>query len=422
LILLGALASTTQQSLEGAEELSLPNYVGLSTSAWHQELDVYFTLKVLTLEENVGLGLREPTRIEKNKVEFIPLKFTNFINQSSIEDRPYLSSSGILADIGRVIVSLFGALGFSQLFGLILLYLLNSFLNGFFVYLLLVFGKLYLSKRLHLNLFRLAVFSPWIVLDSTSLMLSPVIRFCGVFFLLLYIFVKKSDRKTSECFLYTLVGLVISTLNGFEFFFFQLSIVFLLLLLVFPSMRFIKILYFWVLLSAASWLTSLALWAITIFTNLKSISDTFNLISYTLFKHSFLRFDSPPLGAVASGSSSLGLLDGLEKLSFNMSIYLPYPLPESFIRKVGLSNEFLTILNVSTSTLTLLILMLLFSQRLNMDPKVLLGLFFWCISAIVINSYVFNHPHHMPPVGLFLIMILFLHLFGRRPIIEYPNR
>ena len=416
LILLGLFASSTHKSLDGAEELSLPNYVGLSTSAWHQELDVYFTLKVLSPEESGGLGLREPIRIEKDLVGFIPLKFTNFFNDSLIKDRPYLSSSGILADVGRTFVTFFELLGFSELFGLIGIYLLNSLLNSFFIYLLLSFGRRNLAKKSHLNLFRIAVLSPWLVLDSTSLMLSPAIRFGGVFSLLLYIFVKENNRKSSGYFLYTFVGLVISTLNGFEFFFFQLSIVFLFFLVVFPPLKLMKIIFFWLLVSATSWMTSLLLWGITIFSNLKSVSDSLNLILYTLFKHSFLRFDSPPRGAVESGNSSLGLFDGLAKLSLEMSTYLPYPFPESLINKIGSLENFLSVVNILTSTLPLLAFMLLFSQKINWDPRALIGLIFWCLSAIVINSYVFNHPHHMPPVGLFLFLSLFVNLFGRRSV------
>jgi hypothetical protein len=112
----------------------------------------------------------------------------------------------------------------------------------------------------------------------------------------------------------------------------------------------------------------------------------------------------------------LGLFDGLAKLSLEMSTYLPYPFPESLMNKVGLSDDFLLVINILTSTLPLLIFMLFFSQRINWNPRALIGLLFWCLSAIVINSYVFNHPHHMPPVGLFLVLSLFVNLFGRRTV------
>ena len=146
LILLGASASSSNLTLSGAQALNLPKYIGLSASAWHQELDVYFTLKALSTKQGQGLGLREPIQIEKDLVGFIPLKFYNFLDEALIQDRAYLSASGILADLGKIAINVLEMLGLSKLTGLMLLYLVNILMNAFFVYLLLVFWKAHLTK------------------------------------------------------------------------------------------------------------------------------------------------------------------------------------------------------------------------------------------------------------------------------------
>jgi hypothetical protein len=408
LLLLGVSASAVSKNLESAEQSSLPKYVGLSASAWHQEMDVYFTLKVLSPEKSESLGLREPLLIEYNSIGLIPLKYTNFVTSSVIKDRPYLSSSGLLADIAKLVVDFLGLFNVSRLFGLLLIYFLNILINGVFVFLLLSFGRFFLAQKLHLNLYRLAVVSPWIFLDSTSLMFSPAIRFGGVFALLGYWFIKRKSSSFPALFPIAWVGLVFSSLNGFEFFFFQLSILLIYLFLILDDRKFSSVFRFWIYLSAVSWLTSLLVWSVTVFSNLQSFSSSVKLIMYTFFKHSILRSESPPLGAVTSGDETLGILLGLRKMSSEMSIFLPYPFPESFQIKLGISDELLAILSMSTSVLPLLVLILWFSRKMLLNRSALLGVAFWCLSAIPLNSYVFNHPHHMPPAGLFLLLAFFV--------------
>jgi hypothetical protein len=421
LILLGFSASESSRNLADAEGLSGYKYVGLSTAAWHQEIDIYFTLKVLSPEKSPGFGLREPIQIESESGNFLPLKFSDYTEFSSIDDRPYLSSSGILADLARIGVGFLSFFGIPKLFGLFMLYMLNLVLNGTFVFLLLKFGKFFLSRRLPLNIYRLAVVSPWVILDSTSIMFSPGIRFGGIFALLLLWHRKGSNWQYNDVFAYSLIGIVISSLNGFEFFFFELSILLLFLfVLTSQSIPWVTLLY-WLSLSLTAWLTSILIWFITIFSNLRNVDDSVRLITYTLFKHSFLRVEQPPLGAVASGDSSLALLEGLTKLSSRMSIFLPYPFPESFQAKLHLSDQLLSTLNVMTSVVVLLFIMLLISRGVNRSRAALIGIGFWCLSAIPVNSYVYNHPHHMPPVGLFLILSIFIHFFRDKPKNEYSN-
>ena len=414
LILLGASASSSNLTLSGAQALNLPKYIGLSASAWHQELDVYFTLKALSTKQGQGLGLREPIQIEKDLVGFIPLKFYNFLDEALIQDRAYLSASGILADLGKIAINVLEMLGLSKLTGLMLLYLVNILMNAFFVYLLLVFGKAHLTNRLRLNIYRIAVMSPWILLDSTSLMFSPAIRFGGIFALLFYWYLKGYNLKWAEVYVSSFLGLLFSSLNGFEFYFFQLSILMIYLLVILLPYNFSRILFFWVALSASAWIASLFLWATTVFSNLRNISDSIQLILYTLFKHSLFRSDSVPLGAVPSGDSSLGPLKGLFKVSTQMSILLPHPFPKSLQSKLGISNELLASLSVFTSVLVFLILIMIFSQRFDRGRAGLLGILFWSLSAITINSYVFNHPHHMPPVGLFLVLSTYIFSFREK--------
>lgn len=421
LVLLGHSSSLSNQNLDNAEGLGVAQYVGLSTSAWHQELDVYFTLKVLPAENNLGLGLREPVRIERETVGFIPLKFSDYTKFSTIEDRPYLSSSGILADLGKMVIDFLSFFGVSRLSGLMILYFLNVFLNSLFVFLLLKFGSSYISRSLYLNLYQFAVVSPWVLLDSTSIMFSPVIRFAGVFAILLLWYRKGNDWQFATLFSYCLVGVVISSLNGFEFFFFELAILLIYLFVLMNRSGIRKTIGFWLALSLTGWLASVLFWSLTIFSNLKTFSDTIKLILYTLFKHSLLRFDTPPLGAVPSGDSSVPIFSGLAELLGRMSIFLPYPFPKSFQAKLQLSDDLLGVVNLLTSAVVLIILMSLFSKNLSASKVTLIGIGFWCLSAIAVNSYVYNHPHHMPPVGLFLILSIFIHFFREKPKSEHSN-
>jgi hypothetical protein len=414
LILLGASASSSSLTLSDAQALNLPKYIGLSTSAWHQELDVYFTLKALSTKQDQGLGLREPIQIEKDLVGFIPLKFYNYLDEALVRDRPYLSSSGILADLGKVAINVLEILGLSKLTGLMLLYLVNILMNTFFVYLLLVFGKVHLTNRLRLNIYRIAVMSPWILLDSTSLMFSPAIRFGGVFALLFYWYLKSNNLKWVEVYVSSFLGLLFSSLNGFEFYFFQLSILMIYLQVILLPSKFSRILIFWVALSASAWIASLFLWATTVFSNLRNFTDSIQLILYTLFKHSLFRSESVPLGAVSSGDSSLGALEGLLKIATRMSILLPHPFPKSLQSKLGISDELLAALSIFTTVLVFLILIIIFSQRFDNGRGGLLGVLLWSLSAITINSYVFNHPHHMPPVGLFLVLSIYIFSFREK--------
>jgi hypothetical protein len=421
LMILGLSASSTNQTLDGAERLSLTKFIGLSTSAWHQELEVFYTLKALSPNESTSLGLREPAGIKRNLVEFIPLRFSNYFNDVSVSDRPYLSSPGIFADIGKGTINFFELLGFSKLFGLMAIYFANALLNGFFVYLLLLFGKEHLSKKLTLSLYRVTVVSPWIILDSTSIMLSPAIRFGGIFTLLAYMYYSR-NKKNSHAYICTLIGLVFSTFNGFEFFFFQLSILLVFFLLVFSELSLWKVLKSWIFLTISSWLVSILLWTLTIYSNLKSISDSISLIIYTIFKHSLFRADSTPVGAVTSGDTSLGLLSGLRKLSLEMSIFIPYPFPQTLQSKLGLSDEILAFFKISTSMAVLLMLIFVASQRYFRDGRVFLGILLWCFSAIAVNSYAFNHPHYLPPVGLFLVISIFLYSFRKGSVSVNPDR
>jgi hypothetical protein len=421
LIILGLLASSTNQTLDGAERLSLPKFIGLSTSAWHQELEVFYTLKALSPDESISLGLREPVEIKRNLVEYIPLRFSNYFNDVPVADRPYLSSPGILADFGKGTINFLELLGFSKLFGLIAIYFANALMNGFFVFLLLLFGKEHLSKKLTLNVYRVMVVSPWVLLDSTSIMLSPAIRFGGIFALLAFFFFSR-NKKNSHLFICTLIGLVFSTFNGFEFFFFQVSILLLFLLLVFSEISLGNVLKFWVFMTVSSWLVSILLWTLTIYSNLKSISDSISLIIYTIFKHSLFRADSTPVGAVTSGDTSLGLLSGLRKLSLEMSLFIPYPFPQTLQSKLGLTDELLAFLRISTSTAVISLLILLASRRYVRDGRVFFGVLLWCFSAIAVNSYAYNHPHYLPPVGLFLVIGIFLCSFQKRSISVNPDR
>jgi hypothetical protein len=62
------------------------------------------------------------------------------------------------------------------------------------------------------------------------------------------------------------------------------------------------------------------------------------------------------------------------------------------------------------------------SQRYFRDGRVFLGILLWCFSAIAVNSYAFNHPHYLPPVGLFLVISIFLYSFRKGSVSVNPDR
>jgi hypothetical protein len=97
-----------------------------------------------------------------------------------------------------------------------------------------------------------------------------------------------------------------------------------------------------------------------------------------------------------------------------MSILLPHPFPESLRSKLGISDELLASLSIFTSVLASLILIIIFSQRFDNGRVGFLGVLLWSLSAVTINSYVFNHPHHMPPVGLFLVLSIYIFSFREK--------
>jgi hypothetical protein len=97
-----------------------------------------------------------------------------------------------------------------------------------------------------------------------------------------------------------------------------------------------------------------------------------------------------------------------------MSILLPHPFPKSLQSKLGISDELLAALSIFTSVLVFLILIIILSQRFDNGRGGLLGVLLWSLSAITINSYVFHHPHHMPPVGLFLVLSIYIFSFREK--------
>ena len=404
LLILGHTSTNSSSTLDEVDAANPLKFLGLSSAAWHQEFEVYFTLKTLSRGPAQGLGFREPLSIEQESKETFPLKYNDYIVSSKIVDRPYLSSSGVLSDIGKLAIGLAVLLGLSHSSGLMFLYAMNVLLNCLFIFLLLSFGSKYIPHSLVRGVYKLAVCSPWIILDSTSLMLSPAIRFGGMFTFLVYLFTRKSDISKTKLLVFIVLGLIFSTLNGFEFFFFELAILLLYLGILFRNSTFSKTLSLWFLSVSISWVGSLFVWWITVYSNLKSFGDSNKVLVYTLFKHSFLRSSTPPPEVVASGDSSLNPFVGLMKLLFDMSILLPYPFPESLQSRLGLGNTALSIL-VHLSSFSSFFLLLIFLKK-NIQGLTILfpALGFWCLSAVATNSYVYNHPHHMPPVGLFLLL------------------
>lgn len=408
LLILGSLVVKSSDTLEQNQEMTGLQYVGLSAAAWHQEMEVYFTLKALSSETEVGLGFMEPLRIQNGSKTLIPLKFKDYSKKYEIKSRPYLSHSGILADLGKLMLGVFGFFGISFGSGLLFLYFLNVLLNGFFVFLLLVFGFKYLLRPLARSVYTIGVFSPWVVLDSTSITLSPFIRFGGIFSILLFWFISKKSSNLSRLFPFFVGGLVFSTINGYEFFFFQVPVLLLFISAIYPQIKPKELIFYWARGVILAWGLSLLLWFVTLYSNLNNFWDSVENMIFTFFKHSIFRSDSPPISAVASGDSSLFILSGLTKLLTEMSIILPYPFPESLASRLRLNLDLLENSVFLTSFTTILVIGCLI-KIIRIDKPIFWFAFFsWCVAAILTNSYVYNHPHHMPPVGLFFLLGLII--------------
>ncbi len=416
LLLSGFWVTNTAGTVNELKSPNLTQYIGLGVASWHSELDVYISLKALNLSDNQSLGLSEPINYFELQPKNRPLKFIYLSDDYAISSKPYLSSSGLLADVSKLIVMFFTRIGIPETDGLRLLYSINLFINILFISLLVSFIKFKIKKKIVRFPTYLLVINPWLLLDSTSLMFSPWIRFCGVFAIL--IFWKNSKERVSnfQLFKFLTLGLVVSTLNGFEFFFFQVSIILMFITLIFQHSKLSRIILVWITATSLSTLVAFTLWVNTIFWNVRDLGRAIEILLFNVTKHSAVRSTFVPEGAVGSGDTSINQLAGLKSMLFQQSIILPYPIPSSLLNLINVDN--LHLIFFLTSPFIFLAILILIYRSYFFVPIVIVPIFLWCFFAIGTNSYVYYHPQHMPPTSLFLILALIIVLTDRKDLHE----
>jgi hypothetical protein len=109
---------------------------------------------------------------------------------------------------------------------------------------------------------------------------------------------------------------------------------------------------------------------------------------------------------VASGDAHLPFYKGVVKLLIDMSLYLPYPMPATVLEVFGISAQQIQVMTTLTSLIPILLVTFVFMRNVSYRNFILLGFSLFCVVGIAVNSYIYNHPHHMPPVLIMLTLIL----------------
>lgn len=408
LLALGIFGSAGAVSIREEGYKSPLKFAALSVAASHQELDLYLTAKLFDgVSGQIPIGLVEPFVTGESEVKGLtPLKFQTSHPNYTIGIRPYLSASGLLAEIAYLFKNISIGIGLSSKSILVSIYSMNLTLNVFFVFLLTVFIKKRLQNRLASLVVVTLILSPWIILDSLSLMLSPAIRFGGIFALcLIDKFQSITSRKWASPLLFA-SGIFLSSLNGFEFFFFDLVICLLLIRQIYPKLPSTQVLIKYFAGASTGILFSLIAWFYVLVKNVGDMSESLMIMTFTFFKHSLLRTDFVPAGAVASGDSNLAIFKGLIKMLLGMSLYIPYPFPKSAAEILAISNTQIQIATIITSAIPIIVIIFVSLKKLLFKKFILFCLILFSMVGIATNSYIYNHPHHMPPVVIMLALVL----------------
>jgi hypothetical protein len=408
LLAIGIIGSAGSVSIKDEGYKNPLKFAALSIAASHQEIDIYFTAKIFDSPHNqFSPGLLEATVDGGEDLKgLIPLKFQTTHPGYIIKTQPYLSASGLLADVAYTYKQVLGALGLSSKFSLVSIYIINLGLNISFIF----FLSLFIYKRCRKKVVSIIIFSlilsPWIILDSLSLMMSPYIRFGGIFALCLFDAFKMRLHKPWIFQLLFVIGILVSSLNGFEFFFFDLVISLLAMRVILPELSFRSIIHKFLYSSSIGIFSSFIAWFGLVFKITNDVTESLRIILFTFFKHSFMRSETVPYGAVGSGDSHLAFYKGVVKLLSAMSLYLPHPIPASALDILGINVRQIQVMTALTSLISILLVMFVSMRNVSYRSFILLGFSLFCAVGIAVNSYIYNHPHHMPPVVIMLALIL----------------
>jgi hypothetical protein len=414
MLAIGVIGSAGSVSIRDEGYKSPLKFAAISIAASHQEIDIYFTAKLFDKPNNQFLpGLVAPTVDGGEEFKaLLPLKFQTTHPNYFIKTEPYLSASGLLADVAYTYKSVLDVLGLSPNTSLVSIYVINLFFNILFIFFLCLF----LFKRCRRKIVAVIIFSlvlsPWIILDSLSLMMSPFIRFGGIFALCLFDAFKMRLNKPWIFQLLFIVGILLSSLNGFEFFFFDLAISLLMIRVIFPELSSRSIVNKFFYSSSIGIFSSIITWFGLVFKITNDVTESLRIILFTFFKHSFMRSEKVPSGAVGSGDAHLPFYKGVIRLLSDMSLYLPYPMPSTALEILGISAHQIQVMTTLTSLIPILLVMFVFMRNVSYRNFILLGFSLFCTVGIAVNSYIYNHAHHMPPV--LIMLALTLSTFQRR--------
>jgi hypothetical protein len=393
---------------------SLPdaNFLKKIYANWHVDTDLQVQAKVLNLEGSnsfEGLGL---VTSKNPSVNVYDLNRFN-VDTSTLISTPYWSSSGLNA-------VLFNNLYFKFFKGLVAPTLFLFIVRAILL-LLSVVGIFYFVSALSqhfssLNTFLFVVvfiYSPWIFLDLTSFLWSPILRFMP-FFYLAYLKQRKNNicrigRK--ERFLLS-VTLVISTFNGFEL----SGIIFASTLLVlFRNSSGTRIKRTWHSFSliCISVIFSFFSWFLILFSSFSNGSLALKVMLYNLFKHSSVgTLEQVPGITLQSSDENIKFFESLFRLLFRTSVLVPYDIVIKFNMDNFLINTLVNLFILFSSFGFVFMLMIL--KRKRVDKLLFAIVCFWIIS---IKSFAYHHVHILGTTLLiYLILIVFSSLEVKKKI------
>lgn len=393
--------SQTRENLNDIDKANPFEYLLASAASWSAPSDSYFNSKVLmptNVKNFVGFNFGQPSCNED-------WCFKYSINQGvEVGNSWYPSALGVTADISRWLYQGLLSLGFKPLPAFLVPHAFNLTLNIAFFFLLYLrlinpitarFGRLFCC---------LILFSPWVIFGSFNVVFSPAVRFAPLYLLLL-LGKEQLQRISYKFFSLFALSFSASTLHGYEFFPFSLAAIFLYLVSI--GVKQFRTSLFFIYTSLVGLLLSLLAQFSVARLNSISFENSVSLVLHTVFKHNPLVEVSGPAVAVDSGTQSLGIFDGFYKLTFNTSYLLPHPFPKQLIDWFGLSATHLQLLFLVTSLFP--VLLALFSRLIATQGFMVAPLFFFIfvfsLSCFALNSWVFNHPHHLGIVSAILVLI-----------------
>jgi hypothetical protein len=369
-------------------------------SNWHEDTELQILAHAYSIsgaEKNLGLSLVLQNDLNSSSNRFI-------INYQDFKATHYLSSSGVHIYLLNYIYDKIHSHVTPDLY----FYLLRV-INLSLTY--LCFFYLFSAILKKMGLFPTIIvlitfmFTPWILLDSTSLFWSIPLRFAPIFYLS-YLIWKSVNfvifRLKENLILF--FTLIVSTFCGFEYsilVFMSVVIIYLNLLTKTKLQNVINLPVVFV----TSTIVALLTWLFTLRFYFGNWTDSIKLFKYTFFKH-WNSDDSSiaPIGGLVSGDDTVEFLQSLIRVTFKTSLLLPYDLIQLVSNQSNQLNLLMKIIIGGTS-FGIFLLIIVFRS----GPKLLTASYIsvYIIWIFTIKSYVFHHVHI---IGTALILFLMVYL------------